>query len=258
MASAINDKIILILTDGMHPDAVEYIPKAKEFLKGSASCMNAHSVMPSDTLPCHFSLFKSVEPSKHTITTNGYRKPDKDYRTICDVLRLNDRKSAMFYAWEQLKYLTRPNDIAYSCYINKDFYGNRETVKKLTNSVIDFMSNDEASFIFLHYDLIDDVGHGYGWMSKEYIDAVRFVWDEIYKVADAADDETTIIVISDHSGHDNDHGSEFDTRIPVIIKGKRFEKGSALENISILDIAPTVTTLLGIAPDEEWDGRSIL
>lgn len=251
-------KVILIVTDGMHPDALPFVDKAIDFIKESASTMNGRSVMPSDTLPCHFSLFKSVDPEKHTITSNGYDRPKKDYRTVCDVLKLNDRKSAMFYAWEQFKYLTRPNDIAYSCYINKDFYGNKETAQKLTQNVIDFISNDTADLIFLHYDLIDDIGHNYGWMSEEYIESVRFIWDEIFKLLYYIDDNTTVIIISDHSGHGNDHGDECDTLIPVIIKGPRFEKGSTLENVSIKDIAPTITTILGIKADDEWDGRSLL
>ncbi|MBR5515810.1 MAG: alkaline phosphatase family protein [Clostridia bacterium] len=252
------NKVILILTDGMHPNALNYVKKAQEFIADSASTMQGYSVMPSDTLPCHFSLFKSVDPKKHTITTNGYTAPEKDYRTICDVLCLNGLKSAMFYSWEQLKYLTRPNDIAYSCYINKDFYGNKDTVKKLTNSVVDFLDNDFASFVFLHYDLIDDIGHNFGWMSSEYTDAVSFVWDEIYKVLEHTDKNTTVIVISDHSGHDNDHGDEVDTLIPVMIRGKGFEKGSTLNDASIKDIAPTVTKILGINADDEWDGKSLL
>ena len=31
-----------------------------------------------------------------------------------------------------------------------------------------------------------------------------------------------------------------------------------LENASIKDIAPTVVNLLGVSPDDEWEGKSLL
>jgi arylsulfatase A-like enzyme len=49
-----------------------------------------------------------------------------------------------------------------------------------------------------------------------------------------------------------------DMLIPIIIKGKDFEAGKILENATILDIAPTVTKLLGLEADEEWEGKSLI
>ena len=48
-----------------------------------------------------------------------------------------------------------------------------------------------------------------------------------------------------------------DMTIPLIIKGKDFKAGKKLENVSIKDIAPTVVKLLDIAPDREWEGKSL-
>lgn len=31
-----------------------------------------------------------------------------------------------------------------------------------------------------------------------------------------------------------------------------------VHGLSFLDIAPTVTALMGIAPNEEWEGRSVV
>ena len=46
--------------------------------------------------------------------------------------------------------------------------------------------------------------------------------------------------------------------IPVIIKGTPFEAGKVLENVSIKDIAPTITTLLDAQPAPEWEGKSLI
>lgn len=65
---------------------------------------------------------------------------------------------------------------------------------------------------------------------------------------------------ADHGGHDRTHGTDSpeNMTIPFIIKGKDFKAGEKLENVSIKDIAPTVAKLLGIAPDQAWEGKSLV
>ena len=48
-----------------------------------------------------------------------------------------------------------------------------------------------------------------------------------------------------------------DMTIPIIIRGGGFNSGEKLENANIKDIAPTVTSLLGVLPDEDWEGKSL-
>ena len=36
-----------------------------------------------------------------------------------------------------------------------------------------------------------------------------------------------------------------------------FESGKVLKDVNIIDIAPTITDILGIAPDPDWEGRSL-
>jgi hypothetical protein len=37
-----------------------------------------------------------------------------------------------------------------------------------------------------------------------------------------------------------------------------FEHGKEIEGVSLLDIAPTIAKLLGIPPEQEWEGKSVL
>ena len=56
-----SQKCILILVDGMRPDAMALCghPFYPEFLERGAVELSGRSVMPSVTLPCHVSLFHS-------------------------------------------------------------------------------------------------------------------------------------------------------------------------------------------------------
>ena len=69
-----------------------------------------------------------------------------------------------------------------------------------------------------------------------------------------------VIVTADHGGHDRTHGTPLpeDMTIPVVFCGPKFEKGKTLSGVSIKDIAPTVTALLGVEPDEDWEGKSLI
>ena len=78
--------VVLILVDGMRPDSFQDLEKAREIAKRGASTMTATTVMPSITLPCHMSLFHSVDPSRHGTTTNVYAPQVRPINGLFDVL----------------------------------------------------------------------------------------------------------------------------------------------------------------------------
>ena len=65
-------KTVLILVDGMRPDGLQDIPQVQNMQKNASYAMNAQTVYPSVTLPCHMSLFHSVDPERHGTTDNTY------------------------------------------------------------------------------------------------------------------------------------------------------------------------------------------
>ena len=97
-------------------------------------------------------------------------------------------------------------------------------------------------------------------MSDTYLDYIKHAIDNVKKVIDCVGDEYTVIVTADHGGHDRCHGTELaeDMTIPMIFHGEEFEKNKELENISILDIAPTIADIMNLEVPREWEGKSIL
>ena len=45
--------------------------------------------------------------------------------------------------------------------------------------------------------------------------------------------------------------------IPMFFWGDGFAQGTQMDNISLLDIAPTVASLMGVVPEKEWEGRAL-
>lgn len=255
----VNDqKVILIVTDGMDSRAIEQIDKAKEFMKQCAYSLDAKTVLPAITMPCHMSLFKSVDPEKHGCYDNYDPAYYNKIKSMCDIFHRRDRRSALFYTWGELRDLVSPGSIAYDCFISGYYNGVDKATIQLVDKAVEYLKVNFTSFTFFHFDSIDCAGHCHGWMSDEYLYACRFVWDEIYRLLDGVyDKNTTVIIVSDHSGHGTDHHSEEDTTIPIMIKGKDFVPGAVLENVDIKDVAPTILKILDLAPDEAWDGKAL-
>ena len=258
-------KTILILADGMRPDPLSGIADAREIMEKSIYTVNARTVMPSVTLPCHVSLFHSVDPSRHGTTTNIYSPQVRPIKGLCEILKENSKKCAVFYDWEELRDLTRPGSLSYSLFykggsVSRGDLGFEAADNLLTDSAIEYLNNNDVDFTFLYMGFPDDAGHRFGWMSDEYLGAVENCWKNIKKVILSLKDDYAVIITADHGGHERSHGSDMaeDMTIPLILWGNPFEQSVMPENVSIKDITPTVAALLGCAPDEEWEGKSLV
>lgn len=252
-------KVLLILIDGMRPDALADIDMVQDLKQKSTYTMEGRTVFPSVTLPCHMSLFHSVDPSRHGVTTNVYTPQVRPVEGLCEVLLANKKTSAFFYNWEQLRDLTRPGTLSFSYYYRggQDF----ETANNIVScAAVDYFKENSADFTFLYLGYPDAAGHKYGWMSSEYHQSIKNSWENIAKVMDSLPEDYTVIITADHGGHERMHGTEVseDMTIPIMIMGEGIAAGKVLQDANIKDIAPTVAKLLGVEPDEEWEGTSLL
>jgi len=250
-------KVLLILSDGMRPDALGNNQTIKFLQKNGTYCMNARTVMPSVTLPCHMSLFHSVDPARHGITTNTYTPQVRPIAGLFEQVKKKGKKCAMFYNWEELRDLGRPDSLARSVYTSGHVYGNEAASIESFEAAKEALKKEDIDFTFLYFGWPDGAGHHHYWMSEEYFRAVNGCCDMVGKLIEELGDEYTIIYTADHGGHDGYHGTEMpeDMTIPVFLYGKPFEAGKELENVSIKDIAPTIASLLDAEIPEEWEGR---
>ncbi|MDR1630205.1 MAG: alkaline phosphatase family protein [Oscillospiraceae bacterium] len=253
-------KVILILVDGMRPDALTLCGSkaVKKILKESTADLKAATVMPSVTLPCHMSLFFSVPPTRHGILTNLYVPQVRPIEGLCDVLSARGKKCAFFYDWGQLRDLCKPSSLHHSHFTKGDDYYDSCNIN--TARLIDYVKSDSPDFVFFYIGLTDAVGHASGWMTKDYLCAVNFAWNNIERVLEELPEDYTVVITSDHGGHDRTHGYDVpeDMEIPVIFRGPVFAAGREIGGVSILDIAPTVAKLLGVEADTDWEGRPLL
>jgi len=258
-----NTKVLLILVDGMRPDSIVACgnPYGAEMLKSCRfSTLNAKTVFPSVTLPCHMSLFHSVTPQQHGILTNTYVPMPHKVNGLAEVLHAAGKRCAFYYTWEELRDLARPGSLCASVFASMYDKDGPDPEEVVTNAAISAMQNEAPDFIFLYLGLADETGHRYGWMSNEYLAVINRDWDLIRRVVQAAPDNYKIMITADHGGHGMNHGSDdpLDMTIPVIIPEHgapdRYREGE----VCITDLAPTIVQWLGIKPDPQWIGSSLV
>jgi len=253
------EKVLLILVDGLRPDAMEDIPFVRELLGSSAYTMGAKTVFPSLTLPCHMSLFHSVDPQRHGIYTNTYVPQARPINGICEQMALAGKSSAFFYDWHELRDLVRPGSLEFSYY----YHGDKPDVSTaVADAAIRYLAKEAPDFAFLYFGLPDHAGHNTkgGWMGPEYLRSVKTVWGQIERVMAAVDEAYSVIITADHGGHDRTHGTDLpeDMTIPVICHGRMFQPGGLGGEVNIKDLAPTIVKITGAEPAKEWEGRALL
>lgn len=253
------NKVILISIDGMRPDGFEQCGNEyiEELKKISSYTLNARTVFPSVTLPCHMSMFHSVTPERHGITTNTYVPQVRPINGLFEELKIARRTSAMFYGWEPLRDVSSPKSLRKADYIELDSF--KDTDKMLTESALDYICDAKPDFVFLYMVGTDGKGHDHGWMSKEYLDCINRAINNVKRVIEETNGEYTVIITADHGGHDRGHGSmmDEDMTIPMFFYGPQFEAGKELEGVNIIDISPTIAEIMEIQKAPEWEGKSI-
>lgn len=254
-------KVHLILVDGMRPDALKKCsnPFAAELLDRSLYTLQAKTVFPSVTLPCHMSLIHAVTPERHGVTTNTYTPQVRPVPGLFEMLS-PQKTTAFAYNWEELRDLSRPGSLSASFYSRMSDFGGNKSNHMVTDASIGFVKQFDPDFLFTYLGWTDTVGHDIGWMTPEYIYSIDESFDCIRRLMENSSDDTITILTADHGGHGRCHGNDQpeDMTIPVIICGKNIPAGVLEKPVSIMDIAPTVTKILNCPAAPEWEAESIL
>lgn len=255
------NKVILISIDGMRPDGFLKCnnPFIREMMERSSYTLEGSSVIPTVTLPCHMSMFHSVRPDRHGISTNTYIPMVRPINGLFEQINRAGGKSAMYYGWEPLRDVSRPGTLKHAEYIWS--YTAEHTDRLLTESAIAYIKKEKVDFVFLYMVETDQKGgHDHGWMTKPYLQYIHDAIDNVKRVLTEVGDEYTVIVTTDHGGHERMHGTELseDVTIPMFFIGPSFEAGKKLSGISLLDIAPTIADIMGVPRAMEWEGKSVV
>ncbi len=252
--------VVFILIDGLRPDAIAPAdcPNLKRLIARGAATMRATSVMPSMTLPCHTSIFHSVPPQRHGISSNVWSPMARPLPGLFDLAKAAGKRSAFVYNWEELRDLGRPGSLDLALFRSTAYQADGDDI--IAAEAARALPGGGYDFAFVYLGTVDTAGHYYGWMSEGYIAQIAAA-DRALGVVEAALPADTVYVLqSDHGGHERTHGTAApeDMTIPWLVAGPGIRAGHTIAApVSLLDTAPTIARLLGIAPHPEWEGRCV-
>ena len=254
------NKVILISIDGLRPDGLKACGNAfiSEMERLFSYTYEGKSVFPSVTLPCHFSMTHSVIPDRHGILTNIYSPQVRPIKGIFERVSECGGVSAFYYGWDRLKDVATPCSLKFATHI--EAYQEDRCDDLLTDIALMQIKKRKPDFAFLYLVDVDDKGgHDSGWMTEEYLRRVNYAIDNVKRVFYEFKDEYSIIVVSDHGGHDRTHGTRLveDMTVPFFFYGKDFEGGKVLQDVSLLEITPTIAKIMEIEPERDWDGHPV-
>ena len=250
--------VLLVMIDGLRPDAItpQRTPALAALKARGAYSMAARSVMPCITLPCHMSIFHSVPPTRHGVTTNVWSPMARPLPGLMEAAKAAGKRSAFFTNWEPLRNLSQPESLEFSYFRNNVLSPGGDYV--IAAEAMRVLPAEAFDFAFIYLGTVDEVGHAYGWMSPNYLAQVTAVDEALGMLLAALPPDTAVVVQADHGGHDRNHGTEAaeDMTIPWIAAGPGLRSGHALQGpVSLLDTAPTVARLMGVPPASQWEGR---
>lgn len=254
-------RVILISIDGARADFVRDLdlPNLHSVAKKGSYTYSARTILPSQTLPAHTSMFTGYAPEKHRTRTNAWkrgkyvRKP-----TIFDRLRAEGLTVKLMAAKEKFFHFKKPNS-AFEVEIIEE--GSRFMMRR----VLETLSLRDYEFLFIHFKDPDQAGHDFGHESPLYEKAIKdvdvyigLILSELKRTGRL--DETTIIITSDHGMRGNSHGLDTpeEMMIPWLIIGPDIKEGhEIMEPVSIMDTAAVVLKLFNAPIPPDLDGKVI-
>jgi predicted AlkP superfamily pyrophosphatase or phosphodiesterase len=257
-------KLILILIDGCRSDALQQAetPAIDSLMAKGASTLAARTVEPSMTLPAHFSLFTSLPPLAHNVTTNtGSPIPSNMAHGLVELLKYNGYSTAAAYSWEPLRNLAPPTalDAAFYLKIEQTSLSDLDVMR----GGIQLLETLAPDFLFIYLEGVDVAGHRSGWMSDAYLSAVRTadraVGQLLQTLAEYKGGETYHILLqADHGGDGKGHQAPSDAvmTIPWMVSGPGICPGHRIGTpVRIIDTAPTIARLMQIPAHYSWEGE---
>lgn len=252
--------VVFVMIDGLRPDAIDAAGcTTLQALRGlSAWTYTAQSIRPSVTLPCHMSIFHSVPPARHGVTTNEFQPMARPLPGLFEVAKAHEKQCASIYGWEPLRNLSRPETLEFAWYRNLTYVPHGDDL--IADVAIDYIATETPDFAFVYFGTVDTAGHYYGWMSEGYLAQAARVDRQLQRLLTALPTDAHVLLQADHGGHERNHGTDLpdDMLIPWMMLGPTIRPGHALTGpVSLLDTAPTLARMLKIPPYKEWEGRVV-
>lgn len=210
-----NKTIVVISIDALHPAAIEMAQPENmlKVMRKGVVTLKGTSVAPPKTLINHTAMALGKMPEESGYTVNGWQPgmPKAKGESVFTLAKQAGLKTFYVYSKGLLGFLATDDvDESYFAGMNSVHVGSRIVTE-----------TDEDYFFFWHISGLEFVGMDYGWLSDEYLAMFKEIdaglKDALKLLREKSN--TTLVITSDHSGHDRIHGSKHpeDFKMPLVI-----------------------------------------
>jgi len=265
------EHVILIVVDDVRPDILvgANTPNIDNLMASGSFTLNAWTVTPSVTIAAIPSIYTGATPEVHGVTSwDG----EIHAETIVEVFEESGLPCAIVGEDPILG--------GYSATYCTGYYSNPHPDENFTSVAINLLRENDFYFISIYNPVPDKMGHQYGHNSPQYREAIENADYHIGRLVEnlkelGVYDNTLIVITPDHgiTGTSHGYGYETDMRVFSVWHGPGVKQGYEMADSiyipasatydetyvahRIIDIAPTMTELVGVRPPENAEGEVI-
>ncbi len=267
MDSALCQRVVLVVLDGLRPDAIEtlQLPTLLSLQAAGASTLTAQTVWPPVTAAAMASLLTGVHPPDHGLTSDRLHIPRSraDVQPLPACLQSAGYITSAFLAEPPLLFRRLARALAERLGVAKPTFSG-QCASQIVDAASATLGRQRRGLILLHLPDADRAGHAHGWMSRQYCQAAHELDSAVARIAVLAlsEPDTLLVLCADHGGGGvvaNDHESDhpLDRTIPIIVAGADVSAGTALGDAHIVDIPATIINAFGLAIPSNYAGRPL-
>ncbi|WP_197528956.1 alkaline phosphatase family protein [Aeoliella mucimassa] len=235
------DHVIHITVDGLRGSAIDLLgptelPNFYRIQSEGAYTNNARTLRENTvTMPNHISILtgrprdgelghgvtRNSDPGDASVTVHTDK--GEYVPSVFDVVHDHGGSTAFYAGWSGFNYIDNSwNEVSGAADLigadngkdKIDVFNLRtnDDIQAQTSDLISDLATDPYTYTFMHMHRTDAAGHGNGWDSEEYRDAVRLADVQVGRILDFVSSDptlsgnTAVIITADHGGIGTGHG----------------------------------------------------
>ena len=256
-------RVVLVLADGLRPDAVTpgLMPSLHALGEDYVRAADARTVRPSVTVAALASLATGVSPTTHRLTEPGlgFLPGLRRLKPVAGELARAHLPTAIVCAEMGAAARSIAWALVTAAGVSRLAVAG-SLASETAAAAADVMGDEQAGLTIVYLPDCDRAGHAHGWMSGPYRAAAAEVDRAVGCLRERVEGALTI-VLSDHGGggvhpHDHDLPHPLNDRITLMLAGPDVRRQRAIQRaVSILDVPPTVLWYFGLPVPVGYEGR---
>ncbi|MDD2464282.1 MAG: alkaline phosphatase family protein [Desulfobulbus sp.] len=253
-------KLLVVIIDGLCTEtlACAHVPCLDGLGKRGVLASDLQPQHPHLTLPNLVSLFTSLPPDEHGVLSNsGAATTSPHAISLFSLLRYRQQNLAAFYSNDRLRLLFPMGSLQNGVLINSQSIRNVD--REITEQAARHLQREKPDCCLLYLEGANITGTHFGFTSEPYLESVEqadralgVILEHLLFVG-AERDYVTLVVGCCGTASQTKNGNSCS---PLLLAGPGIAQGLVVDQpVSLLDLAPTMASILGLSPHPDWRGR---